>query len=280
MRLGCCMGLSTFVPTTIEGQEDSLQQQYRDQARKIADRLAALEAAGCDYAEFGVGMTVPERGEDEFALFARAVEGSHLRPEAFNSFIPAHLPTCSPDTNWERLEQYVATATQRIAGVGGELIVFGSGRARSRPEGHPPEEADRQLRHFVNMAADYMARHNLILCLEPLNSTETNMITSVAQAVELAREINRPEVRVLADLFHMEMEHEPLDHILDAGDLLAHAHVADTNRRAPGTGSYDFTGFFDRLHRINYRGRVSIEANFADFAAELALGMEHIRPLA
>ena len=63
MRFGCCAGLVTFVPPTLEGQQDSLSVAHDRQCEKIPELLKILETAGFAYVEFGVGMTVPEQSD-------------------------------------------------------------------------------------------------------------------------------------------------------------------------------------------------------------------------
>jgi len=269
--------LASFVPPTLDGQEDSLSVAHAKQCERIPPILEMLEAAGFDYVEFGVGTAAPEQPEADFQRFLQALEGSSLRAEAFSSFIPPWIKVVGPEVDWSRVEEYLALATERVARAGGDRIIFGSGGARACPDGFPMEEARAQLRRFIHLAGDHCEAHGIILCLEPLNATETNLINTVAQATAWAGEIDRPSVRVLADCFHMGMEEEPYEHIVEAGDLLKHVHVADKNRRYPADFGYDIDGFFAALRQAGYDGRVSIEANFADLATEAPAGLARIK---
>jgi hypothetical protein len=42
----------------------------------------------------------------------------------------------------------------------------------------------------------------------------------------------------------MERLHELLSALVEARDILAHDHVADTGRLAPGTRNYDYVSLF------------------------------------
>ena len=59
------------------------------------------------------------------------------------------------------------------------------------------------------------------LAIEPLNRKESNIINSVAEGVRFARQVNRPEIRVLADFYHIDEEREPLDTLKTNGEWLA-----------------------------------------------------------
>ena len=120
-------------------------------------------------------------------------------------------------------------------------------------------------------------RYGVTLVIEPLNRGETNIINSVPDAVALARSVDHPNILALADIYHMEEESEPFDHVLDAKGFLAHVHVADTGRFAPGTGSYDTIGLFRRLKTIGYEGRISVECSWRDFATEAPAACRFLR---
>jgi len=280
MRFGCCPGLASFVPPTLDGQEDSLSVAHAAQCARIPEILCVIETAGYDYVEFGVGTTVPEQPEADFQRFRDALVGSRLRAEVFSSFVPPWIKLVGPEVDWARVEEYLRLATERVARAGGDCIIFGSGGARSRPEGWPAGEAETQLARFINLAADYCEVHGILLCIEPLNATETNMINRVADGAEWVRRIGRANVRVLADCFHMSMEGEPFENIVAAADRLGHVHVADRERRYPAAFGYDIDGFFAALKRAGYDGRVSVEANFDDFAMEAPAGLARIRQAA
>jgi hypothetical protein len=69
------------------------------------------------------------------------------------------------------------------------------------------------------------------LVIEPLNRTEFNLVNSVEEGVHFAAQINRKQIRVLADFYHMDEESEPLDTLLEHGLWLAHIHVATQDER-------------------------------------------------
>ena len=75
----------------------------------------------------------------------------------------------------------------------------------------------------------------------------------------------------------MVLESEPLDHLLTYKDHIRHIHVADTDRLAPGTGSYPYAEFAHLLHQINYNNRISVECRWTDFAAEATPALQYMR---
>ena len=96
--------------------------------------------------------------------------------------------------------------------------------------------------------------------LEPLNRYEDHMLNRVEQAVELCEAVGRPSIKVMGDLFHMNIEEDDLgEAIRRAEGHLAHIHLADSNRLQPGAGHTDFAGAFGALRDIGFDGYMAME---------------------
>ena len=277
MRFGCCVALASFVPPSSGAGSIKAGNRFEAQTAAVPAALRSMEEAGCDFAEFGVGMVGPELPEESFNLFRSALEESPLKAECFNSFIAPHVKLTGPNRDWERIERYVGAAAQRVAAVGGEVIVFGSGGARNVPDGFPRQEAQAQLDEFLHMCADKAAENGIRIAIEPLNRRESNILNSVEEAHETAERVNRPEIAVLTDFYHLMEESEPFEAIENCGNRLIHVHVADTGRLYPGSGRYDYPRFYEALYEANYDARVSVECNWIDFTAETAPAMSFLR---
>jgi sugar phosphate isomerase/epimerase len=232
------------------------------------EQAAVAHAAGFDYIETTVVSLLPEATEPFFAPLLESYQASPIPVGACNVFLPGDLKVVGPEVDWQRTENYVRTALHRVKLLGADLVVFGSGKARMVPDAFARSAAEDQLVDFLQLVGEVAATHAIIVVIEPLNRKESNILNSVDEAVALAQRVNRPAIQVLADFYHMDEEQEPLQHLLTYKDWLAHIHVADTGRRAPGTGTYPYAEFVDLLHQANYDGMVSIECRWEDFAAE------------
>jgi sugar phosphate isomerase/epimerase len=119
-----------------------------------------------------------------------------------------------------------------------------------------------------------------VVAIEPLNRGECNIITSYGEGVALARAVNRPNIQVLADIYHLEVESEPVSVIRAGADRLAHVHLADSGRLYPGSGTYPLREMFATLHELGYAGRASVECRWGDdFATEARRAAEFLRTL-
>jgi sugar phosphate isomerase/epimerase len=277
MRFGCCVPLGTFVLPTAGAAQLQAQDAVEARVRQVEEAIRVVEGAGCEFLEFGVSVVAPEEPESVFERVRETLRGTALVAECFSSFVPPDIALTGDGRDRKRIENYVAVSARRVAALGGKVIVFGSGKARSFPPGASPKKAEEQLVEFLHLSADHARANGIRIAIEPLRRPESNVVNTLAEAVVLAERVNRPEVEVLVDFYHLDEEKEPLDHIPQAAKRLIHVHVADTGRLYPGSGSYDYPGFWRALRQAGYDGRVTIECNWRDFPAELGPGMRFLR---
>ncbi len=117
------------------------------------------------------------------------------------------------------------------------------------------------LREALNELGQYATKHNVPLIYEPLNRYETNLITTVADGVELMKSLATDNVKLLADLFHMNIEESNLADAIRAGrGYIGHVHFVDSNRRPAGLGHMDYGPIAAALKEIGYDKYASAEA--------------------
>lgn len=133
-------------------------------------------------------------------------------------------------------------------------------------QGRWSDEVDRDtalvyLTDALEDLGEHAARYGVPLLYEPLNRYETNLINTVADGAALLGGLSTRNVRLLADLFHMNIEERDIaGAILAGGDLIGHIHFVDSNRRAAGLGHIDYAPIVAALNAIGYCGYASAEA--------------------
>ncbi len=135
------------------------------------------------------------------------------------------------------------------------------GRSRGFVErGEPVEAAASRFCEVARDLADYAAPKDVTLILEPVNRYEINFVNSVEQGAALMRQVDRPNMKLMPDIFHMNIEDRTIGGELERfAEHVGYIHVADSNRLAPGQGHTDFTAFFNSLRRMHYDGWLSVE---------------------
>lgn len=145
------------------------------------------------------------------------------------------------------------------AGSFGAPVIIGSMRGRFGPGPRRPAEA--RLAGDLAGLARLAARHGTTLLLEPLNRYESNCVNTLAEGAALIARCGAPNLRLLADCFHMNIEEPSIpDALRRAAGLVGHVHFVDSNRRAAGAGHIDFAAIGAALRDISYAGHLSAEA--------------------
>ena len=241
---------------------------------------AAVVAPHYDYIELSLSTVLdPLQDDEQFAPTMAQLTELPLPARACNNFVNPQVKLVGPDVDWEAVAQYVQRGFARAEALGIERIVFGSGGARMVPEGFSREKAWQQLIRFCRLCAE-QAYPTLVVAIEPLNRGECNILNSFTEGVALAHDVDREQIQVLADIYHFEVEAEPLEHIRAGASVLAHVHLADSGRLHPGTGSYPLRELFALLHELDYTQRASVECSWGDdYAAQVREAVAFLRPL-
>lgn len=146
------------------------------------------------------------------------------------------------------------------AGQFGAPAIIGSMRGRFGPGGRN-SAAEARLAEDLAGLARRAARHGTTLLLEPLNRYESDCVNTLEQGAALIARCGAPNLRLLADCFHMNIEEVSIPAALRrAAGLVGHVHFVDSNRRAAGAGHLDFAAIAAALRDIAYAGHLSAEA--------------------
>jgi len=141
----------------------------------------------------------------------------------------------------------------------GAQVHFGSLRGRL-PEGTQAQEALAWLKEALLDLAEYGQPKGVRVLLEPLNHFEANIFLTVLEAVEFLHSLNHPNLGILPDTFHMNIEERCLPaSLMAARDYITHVHFADSNRWYPGAGHVNFGEVLQALRLIGYEKFITIE---------------------
>jgi len=225
------------------------------------DVPAAARAAG----ELGFdGIEINMKGPEELseAILRGLLEENGLRLTAVSSgriYLDEKATMSDPD---EEARVRVVKRVNRLADFAGEFgapVIVGLLRGERAIDG----DADGAVNQFVRSmqeVADHSATLGMDVILEAINRYETTFFNTAAETVDVVRRIGRPNVKILLDVFHMNIEEVSIAEAIRAtGDLLGHFHIVDSNRRAPGMGHVAFEEIGAALRDIDYGGWLSGE---------------------
>lgn len=132
----------------------------------------------------------------------------------------------------------------------------------------------------LQVCADLAEEFDICINLEPLNITTDhrgNFLTTTRMAAEMTRLIGSPRLKVLYDVYHMQLNEGSLcDNIRSYGDQFGHIHVADApGRHEPGTGEINYHKVFSCLEEIGYTGLVGFELIPAETTSQAVKAIMH-----
>ena len=107
----------------------------------------------------------------------------------------------------------------------------------------------------------YSEGFNVRIAVEPLNRFETFFLNTAADAKRLCEEVAHPNIGVLYDTFHANIEEKnQAAAIRLLGKHIFHVHTCENDRGIPGSGPIDWSGVIGALKEIGYDDWLVIES--------------------
>ena len=156
----------------------------------------------------------------------------------------------------ERVQGHIAFAAEVGSAVTIGILSGKLGDCKAEERRSRRARAIECLAHVCRLAA----RSGVTVWLEPLNRYECDYIKTLGDGMNVVAEIGAPNLKLLADTFHMNIEEvDLLASLKAAGSSIGHVHLADTNGQAPGHGHLDVAGILGALSEIGYQGYLAFE---------------------
>ena len=244
MEIGVCinMNASSSDPSGVEHIE-----LYRD--------------AGFDYLELPGGALVLQP-PDKRRRLEKMIAASGMPCHAVSTLIHPSVRVTGENVDRTAVDGYVDELFTIMSGLGVKTAVFGSAFARNVPMRFPMEKAWSQLEDLLRRLGDRAARAGMIVVIEHINRLEGNIIETFEEGVLMCSRVDHPNVRCLADYYHLALGRESTRLMAEKIDLVRHAHFANVLARSiPTNDRHEREGvrFLEELKKAGYGGRVSVE---------------------
>lgn len=232
-------------------------------------RIRAIGYQGLEIAPFTLSSDpvtlAPARRSELHSMMAS--EGLEFAGIHWLLAAPAGLHVTTPDSALrKRSWDYVRDLVDLCADLAGSsptsapVMVFGSPNQRSTVEGATRAEAAALFTEGVAQVAVHAEERRVKILVEALPRNQSDVINSLAEAVEIVRQIESPSVQTMFDTHNAADEtEEHVSLIRKYRTYIWHVHVNEMDGREPGMGNYDFSPLLGALDEINYRGWVSVE---------------------
>jgi len=225
---------------------------FAKEAPAVPDRIRAAKTAGLDAIEFwhwsNKDIGAVKAALDETGL---PIAGILCEPIA---------KITDPDAHPLFLDG-VRTSLDAALKLGAPLLIAQAGDDRP---GIPRETQHAAVVKVLKDAADILKGSGVVIALEPLNDRVDHpgyYLTSTIEGLDIVDEVDRPEIRLLYDLYHSAMMGEEIEDVLEGRlDRVVHVHLADTQGRGePGSGRMDWPARLEWLTDHGYAGFVGLE---------------------
>ncbi len=112
----------------------------------------------------------------------------------------------------------------------------------------------------ITAAAALAAELGITIGIEAINRYETDLVTTAADATRMAADVDHPNVGVLLDTYHMNIEEKDVAAAMGAaGARLVHLHVVENDRGVPGSGHVPWDAVVEGVRATGYGGWATLE---------------------
>lgn len=223
--------------------------------------IKSAYGSGLDFVEIS-NWTVAKMDD---AAFNELLTLKSTLPEGFfyacNGLVPSDLRLTGPEVDYERIRAFSENSFAKLAKLGVKMLVFGSSKAKEVPEGFDFDEAMEQLVKVTRIFADVAKKHGQKVCIEPLRTTECNIINTAEDSARLAEMTGCDNVGAHVDYFHLMQNGEKMSKLEALAEDILHTHIASPCKRtlpAPDDGA-DYGQFINYLRKGGYDATVSFE---------------------
>ncbi|MCH1981205.1 TIM barrel protein [Ruminococcus sp. OA3] len=120
------------------------------------------------------------------------------------------------------------------------------------------------ITHNLTCMVPMLEENKITVLLEPLCSVGSDAgmsVTDTSVGADIVRAVNSRHVKLLCDVFHMQMMHgNLLQNITENLDIVPYIHIADApDRHEPGTGEINFDFLFRKIKESDFDGTVCFE---------------------
>ena len=113
----------------------------------------------------------------------------------------------------------------------------------------------------MRQAAEHAAGANVTIVTEYLNRFENYFLTSVEQTVNFISAVDHPNVRMMYDTFHANIEEKSLSSAIAAAmPWTKLVHISENDRSTPGQGHVAWDETFDAIRANDWDGWMVVEA--------------------
>ena len=240
--------------------------------KQVFSTAAEIGYDGVEIAPFSLAPSVTDIGfetrqkiRQEAAEFGLEITGLHWLLVS-----PKGLYLNHPDHEIRRsTTQYLCDLICFCGDIGGKFVVVGSPKQRDVLPGQTFEITWDRTKKVFEECLPVAQENGVIICLEPLDDSQTNFVNTPTEAAQMVREIDHPFFRMIVDVRATICQGVDITTAIhEQRDEIAYIHFNDASGDGPGFGDTDFLPVMQALHKNGYTGYGSVEVFDYSYGAE------------
>jgi len=220
---------------------------------------------GVEIAPFTLAESVDDISSERRAEMRKAAQDAGVKIVGLHWLLvtPKGLHFTTPDEDIrQRTWDYMNKLVDFCADLGGKVMIFGSPKQRGSVGGLTKAQATQNLIDGLKYCAPHAAERDVMILIEPLDHTQTDVVNTLAEALEVVKAVNSPAIQTMFDFHNTADEKEPFDVLIRKYfPYIKHVHVQEMDGTYLGTGNavHDYVPAFRTLKELGYSGWVSLE---------------------
>lgn len=160
-------------------------------------------------------------------------------------------------TDWHELERLAELSCRRMSQLASGMVAGVWGNFFQVPDENSRTKATDMALRYCDMVAVYAEKYGVLIALEPMANPNT-VFPKYTDGIDFVKRLNRPSIRVMADLNYFVQLGEPFEDILIAPDLCLHVHIqGETYQPNVGNCTEKILHIFRILRDMGYTRTVS-----------------------
>lgn len=239
--------------------------------------IKKIAIAKYDYIEFPL-MSIVKLNDKKYRKLLTLLKEIQIETPVMCNLFPSSIIFFNGFRDYDILSNYLNFAFQRCKDLKTKIVIFGSGKARSKGS-LSLREANKQFDEIINkIVLTQCQKYDIKILLEPLSYSECDFINTVSEASKIVNRINSPYLGLMCDLSHMYNNKESLKSFESNLRYIEHIHISNKQRTLP---EVKFDTYIEKalniLKRKRYDKRISFESNDGNVIQALYLIKHYLK---
>ena len=182
---------------------------------------------GYDYIVLS-GSEVSALDERSFNLLEDEANRFGIKIKAFNGLCPKEIDMVGPRYSDKLARRYMSKLAERGARLGIRNFGIGAPNSRQVPKGYDRKLAWINGKNFITIVSEECEKYGMIASIESLTYQYCNFINTLEESLVMSSEIDRENIQLIIDFFHIEANGMPLEFASEYIRYASDIHISGT----------------------------------------------------